>query len=176
MDGVVSLARKLYDEGKGFAPMFEVVGIDSNDDKKPVRFVSILGDSNTQNRRFEVLNYMGKALGSGKWPDVKDMKDMKMIPTTIFFSAELWMSRYDKEKGEEYTKDSPMPSEDPKRIEGFGISASTNDGKGYCRCFEIKREGGKIELVNEQNLVGGVTKNNLLDEFWRGYYSVVKKV
>jgi len=170
IEKIVGFAKKQFADGKEFLLMIEIIGIDN--DNKVANLVVVLGDEKAQEKRFEILNKLGKEMALGVFPGRdKTGKEIKVTPMVIFMSSEVWMSKYDKEVD---IKNIPMPSQDPKRVEGFSVAASTSDGKTYFQSFEIKR-GDKIELVGEINLNEGETENNLLDEFWKGYFSIVKK-
>jgi len=165
--GMVDFAKNLYKENKDFAPMFEVVGIDSKG--KIGSVVVIFGDNEAIKNRFDIIYYMGKGMALKN----KTQSEARINPYAVLFASGAWASRYN--KNVDISK-VPMPSQDPNRVEIFQVVVNMIEGENYLLSFEIKR-GDKIELIGDVDFKKfEVTKNILLNKFWEGYYSVIQKV
>lgn len=165
IDGIVGFARRFYNEGHDFSPMFELVLRNKKDEIN--RVVLVLADYETTEKRFEIIEALGKKVAKGVLPQA-----IGCTPEGIFTASEAWVSIYPKDVD---MNKMPMPRNDPNRKEMFIIAASTIEGENYFKALEIKR-GDKIELIESKEASDWESMDNRLHKrFWDGYFSILPK-
>lgn len=156
-------------EVNGFMPEIHVFGIIKNETGKRKHGQFLILNENFNDKKYEIIHAMGK--------DFAGMNNT-FPPCMLFMVSEAWVASYES-KDEQAIKDGTFirPANRPDKKEVLVVAGLTVDGRSNMAIAEIIRNpNGKLtglintsytaDYVNDDKKDG---KNNLLEEFLRGY-------
>jgi hypothetical protein len=141
-----------------FVPAFNVTAVDEKGEKVMIHMV-IMSDIFSHSEKYNLIAQLGKGLF-----------EKKMIPISVVFVSEGWMS---KSKDLKNLKDHPKPSQDPNRIEVLQVMALTLDGRAAMTYAPISHDTnfiGNWDIIQYSDNKKRTLDPQIIGHFYRGWF------